>query len=53
MRFQELYERCGKAIGIGIILSKEEGGILILKPATGDKPSISARTRRGIEGSLT
>ena len=25
-RFQELYERCGKAIGIGIILSKEEGG---------------------------
>ena len=27
-RFQELYERCGKAIGIGIILSKEEGGIV-------------------------
>ena len=31
-RFQELYERCGKAIGIGIILSKEEakeeGGII-------------------------
>ena len=26
-RFQELYERCGKAIGIGIIFSKEEGGI--------------------------
>ena len=24
LRFQELYERCGKAIGIGIILSKEE-----------------------------
>ena len=28
LRFQELYERCGKAIGIGIILSKRKGGIL-------------------------
>ena len=25
--FQEFYERCGKAIGIGIILSKRKGGI--------------------------
>ena len=25
--FQELYERCAKAIGIGIILSKRKGGI--------------------------
>ena len=27
--FQEFYERCGKAIGIAIILSKRKGGINI------------------------
>ena len=32
--FQEFYERCGKAIGIGIILSKRKGGIYML----GDPP---------------
>ena len=26
--FQELYERCAKAIGIGIILSKRKGGMI-------------------------
>ena len=32
LRFQELYERCAKAIGIGIILSKRKGGIYIERP---------------------
>ena len=35
MRFQELYERCAKAIGIGIILSKRKGGIASGSPPFG------------------
>ena len=29
-RFQELYERCGKATGAGITFSKRKGGIFLL-----------------------